>query len=197
MVHTVFKCRQQYLWTKLVVPSMGSMIQVGLSVRTLGAPAATDSSPIKLQSHKERKQQMLVFRHNCHLKCKISNTIAFDTVYVLGLLVLLESVISDIVCLDWINIHQQSSIKYSTRAVHRKPLMSIFAVEVPVCRVLFLDGRYNKLLHFLVCLSHQVDWWAFLHDRDVFVERLADHLGETQWQTQPGDFLDDWLHLLL
>ena len=38
----------QHLWTKLVVPSMGSMIQVGLSVRLLVAPAATDSSPIKL-----------------------------------------------------------------------------------------------------------------------------------------------------
>lgn len=37
-----------HLWTKFVVPSMGSMIHVGLSVRILGAPADTDSSPIKL-----------------------------------------------------------------------------------------------------------------------------------------------------
>lgn len=33
------------------------MIQVGLSVRTLGAPAATDSSPIKLQADTDRKKQ--------------------------------------------------------------------------------------------------------------------------------------------
>lgn len=31
---------------------MGSMIHVGLSVRTLAAPAATDSSPMKLQEHR-------------------------------------------------------------------------------------------------------------------------------------------------
>lgn len=33
---------------------MGSMIQVGLSVKTLGAPAATDSSPMKLQSYNHK-----------------------------------------------------------------------------------------------------------------------------------------------
>lgn len=38
-----------YPWTKLVVPSTGSMIQVGLSVKTQACPLATDSSPMKLQ----------------------------------------------------------------------------------------------------------------------------------------------------
>lgn len=33
---------------------MGSMIQVALSVKRLGAPAATDSSPMKLQSHNHK-----------------------------------------------------------------------------------------------------------------------------------------------
>lgn len=81
---------------------------------------------------------------------------------------------------DWIKIYWQSSIQYSDPAVHIKPFMSIFAGVIPVCGVLFLDGRYNKLLHFLVCLSHQVNWRAFLHDSNVLLERLADHLGETQ-----------------
>lgn len=40
-----------HAWTKLVVPSMGSMIQVGASVRTHGSPAATDSSPMNLMTH--------------------------------------------------------------------------------------------------------------------------------------------------
>lgn len=44
-----------YPCTKLVVPSTGSMIHVGLSVRIHGSPLATDSSPIKLQ-HKEGKE---------------------------------------------------------------------------------------------------------------------------------------------
>ena len=39
------------LWTKLVVPSMGSMIQVGLSVNSHFSPAATDSSPMKLKEN--------------------------------------------------------------------------------------------------------------------------------------------------
>lgn len=38
-----------YPWTKLVVPSTGSMIHVGLSVRMHASPFATDSSPMKLQ----------------------------------------------------------------------------------------------------------------------------------------------------
>lgn len=38
-----------YPWTKLVVPSTGSMIHVGLSVKMHGSPFATDSSPMKLQ----------------------------------------------------------------------------------------------------------------------------------------------------
>ena len=36
------------LCTKLTVPSMGSMIQVGLSVSWTRSPAATDSSPMNL-----------------------------------------------------------------------------------------------------------------------------------------------------
>lgn len=47
-------------------------------------------------------------------------------------------------------------------------------------RVLFLDGGYNELLHFLVRLGHQVNRRALLHDGDVLLERLADHLAETQ-----------------
>lgn len=39
-----------HLCTKLVVPSMGSMIHVGLSVSTHFSPAATDSSPMKLKA---------------------------------------------------------------------------------------------------------------------------------------------------
>lgn len=35
--------------TKFVVPSTGSMIHVGLSVKMHGSPFATDSSPMKLQ----------------------------------------------------------------------------------------------------------------------------------------------------
>lgn len=38
-----------YPWTKLVVPSTGSMIHVGLSVKMQACPFATDSSPMKLQ----------------------------------------------------------------------------------------------------------------------------------------------------
>lgn len=37
-----------YPWTKLVVPSTGSMIHVGLSVKMQACPLATDSSPMKL-----------------------------------------------------------------------------------------------------------------------------------------------------
>ena len=37
-----------YLWIKLVVPSIGSIIQVGLSVNSHLSPAVTDSSPMKL-----------------------------------------------------------------------------------------------------------------------------------------------------
>ena len=37
-----------YLWTKLVVPSMGSIIHVGLFVRLQLPPALTVSSPMKL-----------------------------------------------------------------------------------------------------------------------------------------------------
>lgn len=40
--------KKTHAWTKLVVPSIGSMIQVGSSVRTQGSPAATDSSPMNL-----------------------------------------------------------------------------------------------------------------------------------------------------
>lgn len=38
-----------HLCTKLTVPSMGSMIQVGLSVSSRRSPAATDSSPMNLR----------------------------------------------------------------------------------------------------------------------------------------------------
>lgn len=38
-----------YPCTKFVVPSTGSMIHVGLSVKMHGSPFATDSSPMKLQ----------------------------------------------------------------------------------------------------------------------------------------------------
>lgn len=41
-----------YPCTKLVVPSTGSIIHVGLSVKTQGSPAATDSSPMKLKQIK-------------------------------------------------------------------------------------------------------------------------------------------------
>lgn len=54
------------------------------------------------------------------------------------------------------------------------------ALLVPVRRVLLLQGGYNELLHFLVRLGHQVNWRGLLHDGDVLLERLADHLAETQ-----------------
>lgn len=53
---------------------------------------------------------------------------------------------------------------------------------------LLLDGGDNELLHSLVRLGHQVHWRALLHDGDVFLQRLADHLAETR-QTQRGRFL--------
>lgn len=46
-----------YPWTKFVVPSTGSMIHVGLSVKMHGSPFATDSSPMKLQA----KQKVTIF----------------------------------------------------------------------------------------------------------------------------------------
>ena len=54
-----------HLCTKLVVPSIGSMIQVGLSVRMLGAPAATDSSPMKLE---EEGEEGKCIRDQIHLR---------------------------------------------------------------------------------------------------------------------------------
>lgn len=41
-------------WTKLVVPSTGSMIHVGLSVKMQACPFATDSSPMKLSQRGRR-----------------------------------------------------------------------------------------------------------------------------------------------
>lgn len=41
-----------YPCTKFVVPSTGSMIHVGLSVKMHGSPFATDSSPMKLQKNR-------------------------------------------------------------------------------------------------------------------------------------------------
>lgn len=41
-----------YPCTKFVVPSTGSMIHVGMSVKIHGSPLATDSSPMKLQQRK-------------------------------------------------------------------------------------------------------------------------------------------------
>lgn len=39
-------------WTKFIVPSTGSIIQVGASVNEQGLPPATDSSPMNLWSGK-------------------------------------------------------------------------------------------------------------------------------------------------
>lgn len=55
----------------------------------------------------------------------------------------------------------------------------------PVSRKLLFNGGYNELLHSLVCLGHQVDRRAFLHDADVFLKRLTDHLAETRWFHSP------------
>lgn len=68
----------------------------------------------------------------------------------------------------------------------------MLASQVPVCGILFLDGGYNKLLHFLVCLGHQVNRWALLHDGDVLLERFTDHLSETR-QRQSKGIVPGWL----
>lgn len=49
--------------------------------------------------------------------------------------------------------------------------------RAPVSRKLLRNGGYNELLHSLVRLGHQVDRRAFLHDADVFLESLTDHLA--------------------
>lgn len=48
---------------------------------------------------------------------------------------------------------------------------------VPVSGELLLNGGYNEQLHSLVRLGHQVDRRALLHDADLFLERLTDHLA--------------------
>lgn len=48
---------------------------------------------------------------------------------------------------------------------------------LPVSGEFFLDGGDDELLHFLVRLSDQVNWRALLHDTDVTLQRLANHLG--------------------
>lgn len=65
-----------YPWTKFVVPSTGSMIHVGLSVKTHGSPFATDSSPMKLQHRRtvtpiskyDRATSCLCYKHYGHTK---------------------------------------------------------------------------------------------------------------------------------
>lgn len=44
-----------YVCTKFVVPSTGSMIQVGESVQLFVAPSAVDSSPMNLERNGEQK----------------------------------------------------------------------------------------------------------------------------------------------
>ena len=57
-----------YPCTKFVVPSTGSMIQVGLSVSMQGSPAATDSSPmkLKLKEWESRSWHQHWWRENWH-----------------------------------------------------------------------------------------------------------------------------------
>lgn len=112
------------------------MIQVGLSVRTLGAPAATDSSPMKLQTPQKPNR--------------------------------------------WVNI---AAISYRIKKNEKQ--CEIYQdldqdLHPPVSRKLLFNGGYNELLHSLVRLGHQVDRRAFLHDADVFLEGLTDHLAETR-----------------
>lgn len=65
-----------YPWTKFVVPSTGSMIHVGLLVKTHGSPFATDSSPMKLQHRRtvtpiskyDRATSCLCYKHYGHTK---------------------------------------------------------------------------------------------------------------------------------
>lgn len=47
----------------------------------------------------------------------------------------------------------------------------------PVSGELFLNGGDDELLHFLVRLSDQVNRRALLHDTDVILQSLANHLG--------------------
>lgn len=49
MLSMVNLIKYYHLCTKLLVPSIGSIIQVGLSVSTFFLPAAVFSSPIKLK----------------------------------------------------------------------------------------------------------------------------------------------------
>lgn len=64
-----------HAWTKLVVPSMGSMIQVGSSVKTLGSPAATDSSPMNLK-HMKPGDWLVLWCWLCplHINLSVSRT---------------------------------------------------------------------------------------------------------------------------
>lgn len=48
---------------------------------------------------------------------------------------------------------------------------------LPVSGELLLDGGDDELLHFLVRLGDQVNRRALLHDTDVTLQRLANHLG--------------------
>lgn len=46
----------------------------------------------------------------------------------------------------------------------------------PVSGELLLNGGDDELLHFLVRLGDQVNWRALLHDTDVILQSLANHL---------------------
>lgn len=59
-----------YPWTKFVVPSTGSMIHVGLSVRMHDCPFATDSSPMKLQEKQKLKLPTCGNQHTVGASCK-------------------------------------------------------------------------------------------------------------------------------
>lgn len=52
--------------------------------------------------------------------------------------------------------------------------------RAPVSGELLFNGGYNELFHSPVRLGDQVDRRALLHDVDVFVERLTDHLAGTR-----------------
>lgn len=54
-----------------------------------------------------------------------------------------------------------------------------------MCGELCLDGRYDEPLHSLVRLSYEVHLRALVHDGDVALEGLADHLvGDHHNNTQ-------------
>lgn len=88
---------------------MGSMIQVGLSVRTLGAPAATDSSPMKLENYRQGKHEQYF---TCDELCSKTKTMVLR---VEPLWPHQDSVASDAQCRKHLAIHSYAYLVFKRR----------------------------------------------------------------------------------